>query len=292
MKTTLLGSLGNINKHTVPRLVADGHDVTVITSSPERVAAIEALGAKALVGSMSDSVFLTHSLRGSDVVYLMISGAPAGDLMESVKNQAEIFKMAVHAAEIKNVVLLSSIGAQNPDAGILYMYHYTENALSSLLSDINLAIIRPVGFYNNLFGDLQTIKTAKIIYSSVPADVQRKWVDPSDIAELQYQFLTALPAGKTIKYVVSDTASGNDWLDALKENGLEVNYQLISDDAVKENLLKAGFSEANAENYMKMSAAQRRPDAFYEDIEKIGFHQGKVKLADFAKIFAGAYKVQ
>jgi hypothetical protein len=33
MKITVLGSLGNINRYYLPRLIADGHDVTVITSS-------------------------------------------------------------------------------------------------------------------------------------------------------------------------------------------------------------------------------------------------------------------
>lgn len=50
MKITVLGSLGNINRHYLPKLIAGGHDVTVITISRERVAEIEAIGAKAALG--------------------------------------------------------------------------------------------------------------------------------------------------------------------------------------------------------------------------------------------------
>lgn len=285
MKVTLLGSLGNINRFTIPRLIDHHHEVTVVTSNATHKADIEKLGARALIGSMQDVIFLTQALMGADIAYLMISGSASDDLMASVKNQADIFATAVKNSGVKNVVNLSSIGAQNPEAGILYMYHYVEEALSAI-KNINLAIIRPVGFYSNLYGDLQTIKTQRKIFSSVPVDVKRAWTDPSDIAAQQYAFLTNIPSGKTIKYVVSDYVTGNDWVRALSEHHLFVDYVTITDEQVKQNLLSAGFSEINAEAFAQMIAAQRTPDAFYEDIEAIGFYQGKVKLIDFAKSFA------
>ncbi|MCG0658927.1 hypothetical protein IMAU70004_01571 [Lactiplantibacillus plantarum] len=36
MKIAMLGSLGNINRIVVPKLVQAGHDVTVISTSPKR----------------------------------------------------------------------------------------------------------------------------------------------------------------------------------------------------------------------------------------------------------------
>ncbi len=42
MKIAMLGSLGNINRIVVPKLVQAGHDVTVISTSPKRQASIEA----------------------------------------------------------------------------------------------------------------------------------------------------------------------------------------------------------------------------------------------------------
>lgn len=45
MKIIVTGSLGNIGKSLTPTLVQKGHDVTVITSTAERVKSIEAFGA-------------------------------------------------------------------------------------------------------------------------------------------------------------------------------------------------------------------------------------------------------
>ncbi|MFC4653272.1 NAD(P)H-binding protein [Lactococcus nasutitermitis] len=292
MKITLLGSIGNINTHTIPRLVADGHEVTVITSNENHISQIEALGARAAVGSMTDNNFLTQTFMGQDTVYLMISGTPSGeDMMQVAKEQATIFKSAIEQSDVKNVVNLSSVGAQDKNAGILYMYHFIEDALSSI-SNISLAIVRPVGFYSNLFSDMRTIKVQGTIFSNVPADIERAWTTPSDIAEQVYQFLIETPAGKTIKYVVSDWATGNDWIAALADNAISANYQLVTDDMVKQGLLAAGFSDKTATAFVEMSAAQRNPEPFYKNIKEIGYYQGQVKLTDFAKIFAKAYNTQ
>ena len=41
MKIAMLGSLGNINRIVVPKLVQAGHDVTVISISPKRQASLK-----------------------------------------------------------------------------------------------------------------------------------------------------------------------------------------------------------------------------------------------------------
>ncbi len=47
MNYVITGSIGNISKPVIQQLVAANHQVTVITSSTERVADIEAIGATA-----------------------------------------------------------------------------------------------------------------------------------------------------------------------------------------------------------------------------------------------------
>jgi 3-hydroxyisobutyrate dehydrogenase-like beta-hydroxyacid dehydrogenase len=45
MKITVTGSLGNISKPLATQLVKAGHQVTVVSSSPDKAEAIKALGA-------------------------------------------------------------------------------------------------------------------------------------------------------------------------------------------------------------------------------------------------------
>ena len=71
MKITISGSLGNIGKHLTEKLIAAGHNVTVISSNTERKTPIEALGAQAAIGSVSDAAFLKKAFAGADAVFAM-----------------------------------------------------------------------------------------------------------------------------------------------------------------------------------------------------------------------------
>lgn len=292
MKITVLGSLGNINRNYLPRLIADGHDVTVITSTQDRVDAIHAVGAKAVVGSNRDVNFLTETFKGSDVIYLMISGInpiSGTDMWQAAIELSENYKSAVQNSDVKNVVNLSSIGADNPKAGILYMYHFMEDALNSL-EDVNVVHIRPVGFYSNLFADMQSLKTQQTIFSTVSADITRGWVSPADIADVAYALISHTPAGKSAKFVVSDWATGNDWLKALAKNEIEAKYQQIPVEALAANMKKIGFHEDTANRFVQMNRAGENADEFYASLRATDYHLGKVKLGDFAKVFADIYK--
>ena len=72
MKITLTGSLGNISKPLTEILVKNCHEVTVISSDSKKTNDIEALGAKAAIGSVSDTAFLTEAFKGADAIYAMV----------------------------------------------------------------------------------------------------------------------------------------------------------------------------------------------------------------------------
>ena len=66
----ITGSIGHISKPIVQQLTAAGHHVSVVTSNQDRVKDIEALRAKALVGSVEDAAFVTRSFAHADAVYI------------------------------------------------------------------------------------------------------------------------------------------------------------------------------------------------------------------------------
>lgn len=290
MKITLLGSLGNINRYVVPALVAKGHEVTVITSSPERVPAIETLGATAAVGTMTDEGFLAATFQGSDVVYLMISGTGATtDLNQEMTKQGQIFRKAVMTAGIKRIVQLSSIGAEaGPEAGSLYAYHFLEKELAKL-SETDIAFVRPVGFYNNLFSNLTSLKEENKVYSNLPADLHQKFVSPEDIAAVVESLILSTPTGITSRYVVSDTFTMADFLAVLaRETGKpQADFIAITDEQLKAGMLANHVPEAIITAFIKTSEYQRTGKT-YDPLTSDNTVTGKVKLADFVSTFAGA----
>ena len=150
---------------------------------------------------------------------------------------------------------------------------------------MNVADIRPVGFYSNLFADLPNLKTMHTIFGPVPPNIAHGWVSPVDIADVAYALINHTPTGKNAKFVVSDWASGNDWLKALSENEIEAIYQQIPVEVLVENMIKINFHEDTAHRFAQMSRAGESPNEFYASPRATDYHLGKVKLIDFAKVF-------
>lgn len=191
MKIVLTGSLGRIGKPLTKSLVKNGNSVTVISSKTERKAEIEALGAKAAIGSMQDVDFLTTTFKNADAVYLMVAWDAIGNIFDKeidfpteFLKIASIYKQAVEQSGVKKVVHLSSIGAHtNKSIGSLSIYHAVEKIMNELSSNVSIKFMRPVAFYPNIFRFMQTIKADNTIVQSYGGDKKEPWVSTLDIAD-------------------------------------------------------------------------------------------------------------
>ena len=77
MKVFLLRGTGAIGGHTLPALVAAGHEVSAVTRSPEKAAAVRAQGARSVEVSMFDRTALARVLRGHDAVVNLATAMPS-----------------------------------------------------------------------------------------------------------------------------------------------------------------------------------------------------------------------
>ena len=298
MNIVLTGSIGNIGRPLTQELVKKGHSVTVISSNPERRSAIEAIGAKAAIGSMFDADFLSETFKGADIVYLMETMEAAGDMFDrsvdfigSIDKIVHSYKTAVENAGIKKIVHLSSIGAHtNKDTGILVFHYNAENTLRQLAGDVAIKFIRPSAIYFNMFSFVNSIKNKGAIFSNYGGDQKEPWVSPLDIATVIAEEMDAPFKGRTVRYVASDEVSPNDIATALgKAIGKpDLKWNVISDEELLKGWLNIGFNEQVAKGFVEFQASQRT-GAFYEDYYRNRPVLGKVKLADFAKEFAEAY---
>jgi len=112
MKIIITGSLGNISKPLAEQLVKAGHHVTVISSKVDKVAEIEAIGAKAAIGSVSNIEFLNATFAGADVVYTMVPpNFGATHYRQYIASVGQKYAEAIQKAGVKRIVNLSSLGA-------------------------------------------------------------------------------------------------------------------------------------------------------------------------------------
>ncbi|VDG25437.1 SDR family oxidoreductase [Lactiplantibacillus mudanjiangensis] len=284
MKIILTGSLGHISRPLTQQLLKAGHEVTVISHNSDRAPEITALGATPAIGSIADEAFLTQTFAGADVVYLMITAAASGmDIFAAGKQQAQTYVNAVKANKVKQVVNLSSIGAEGgPEVGALHIYNIIEGVLTAGLPGVNLTFVRPTGMYYNLFSHLTTIKQSQTIYTNAAIDKPQSWVAPADIVPVVFKALTAPEAGVTSQYVASDELSYQQVAIILGNAlGLEVKVVQIDDDTALKGMLAAGAPASFATEYIKMVAFERDHD-FYADYRQHQPVLGPTKLTDFA----------
>ncbi len=297
MKIIVTGSLGNISKPLAIELVQKGHSVTVISSKAERQAAIEAIGAKAAIGSMEDADFLTATFKGADVVYVMETLGTGAffnqnlDIIAAITKIGENYKHAIEKSGVKRVVHLSSIGAHtNKGNGLLAFHYNVENSLRELPADVSIKFMRPVGFYYNMFAFIPSIKAQGAIFSNYGGDEKEPWVSPLDIAATIAEEIEKPFEGRTIRYIASDEVSPNEVARILGEaiGKPDTKWVVISDEQLLKGMVGAGMSQQAAKGFVEMNEC-RRGGVLYKDYYSKRPVLGKKKLADFAKDFAAVY---
>lgn len=296
MNIIVTGSLGHIGRPLTEALVKQGHSVTVVSSKPGRAAEIEALGAKAAIGSVEDRAFLTRTFEGADLAYTMI---PPGDfrdqdydIYERVRALMNTYRDALSAAGVKRVIHLSSIGAHTDQGnGLLRVHHIAETTLKELPPDVYLAFIRPTGFFYNLLGFIPMIKSQGLIAANYGGDDVASWVAPIDIATvIAEEIENPTLANRSFRYVASDERSCNEVAHILGEaiGKPDLPWITIPSEQMLAGLLAMGMKRQIAEGYVEMYARR----GLYEDYYKHHPALGKTKLTEFAKEFAAAYRRQ
>ncbi|MBO9594012.1 MAG: NAD(P)H-binding protein [Niabella sp.] len=306
MKLIITGSLGNIGKPLTEILVAQGHDVTVVSSDRNKQAAIEALGASAAIGSIADVDFLTALFLDADAVYAMIPlSVTEPDTGDYLRRMARNYVQALKAAKTKRVVVMSGWVAD------LIKAENVESAFEGL--EASITIMRPGSFYTNFYQSIDLIKGKGLMgklltlrYSGLWAlltgrtgllmgnyggDDRIVFVSPKDIADAVAEELVLMPEQNTIRYVGSEELTCNE---AARIIGTAINkpwlkWVLLTDKAMLQGLKMAKVPQKLAETLVEMQAAMHSGKPL-ENFHRNQPKMGKVKLSAFAKEFARVYQ--
>jgi uncharacterized protein YbjT (DUF2867 family) len=171
MKIILTGSLGPISRPLATQLIAQEHDVTVISSNADKKNEIKTLGVNAAIGSIDDVDFLTHTFTGADVAYVMEPTVnmfdPTINLLKHYEKICGKYVQAILNSGLKRIVHLSSIGGHSSTGnGMLAFHYYAEQTLKKLPQDVAITTLRPMSFYSNIMAFLPTIKEQNAIITS------------------------------------------------------------------------------------------------------------------------------
>lgn len=292
MKIIITGSLGNVAKPLAEQLIAEGHDITVISSSESKKSEIENLGAKAAIGSITDLNFLVDTFKGNDAAFLMTPpNMGFENLVENTTNAGKNYAEAVQQTGVKRIVMLSSIGAESPvENGPIKGLHAIEKFYNEL-ENTSVTFLRAGYFYINFFNDIPLIKNAGILGANYPDHTEVPLVHPRDIAKAAAEELLKNSEGKHVKYIVSDVRKAQDFANIFG-NAIgkpELPWVEFKDEDSLHGMLQAGVPQEMAELYTEMGRGIRTGIVQKDFIEHGSVVEGEIKLEEFAKEFADKF---
>ena len=294
MKYAITGSLGHISKPLAQKLIAAGHEVTIISSKEANRDTIEKFGAKAAIGSVEDVSFLTKAFAGADAVYTMVPPYfGATNWKEWIGQIGKNYAQAIKTNQVKYIVNLSSFGADLPDGcGPVSGLYKAEQALNKL-TEVNIKHLRPSYFFDNLLANIELVKNMQIMGSNFGgADYELVLTDTNDIADAAFEELSNLKfKGHSVRYIASDERQTDEIAKVIGSaiGKPSLPWVVFTNEQAKEGMLHAGLPEEVAKNYTEMGAALQSgimPEDYWKNHPA---KLGKVKLEDFARKFAAIY---
>ena len=211
MKYVITGSIGHISKPLAEKLIAEGHDVIIVTSDHKKEGAIKAMGAKPAVGFVEDVKFLNETFKDADAVYTMVPPKwDAHNWKEWIGSIGKNYATSIKDAGIRYVVNLSSIGGHMPDGCGPVSGLYRAEAALNALADVNVRHLRPAYFYHNLLEQIGMIKQGGIMGGNF-GETAFPIVHPAEVAEAAAEELLSLSfTGHSIRYIAGDERTGSE----------------------------------------------------------------------------------
>lgn len=137
----ILGANGQLARNTTRYLLANSNaHLTLYLRRASRLANPDPARVDVVQGDVTDLAALTFAMAGQDVVYANLSGDMA--------SQARVIIDAMHAANLKRLIFISSMGIYGEVPGERYrsvLDPYRDSAALIEASDLDYTILRPGG---------------------------------------------------------------------------------------------------------------------------------------------------
>ena len=178
----VLGASGNTGHVVANNLLARGQKVRVVGRNAAHLQALTAKGAEPFIADVSDTDALAKAFHQADSAYVMIPPNPASnDPLGYSSRVGDEIAAAVRNAGIKNVVALSSIGAdKTTGTGPVLGLYNLEQKLNQI-SGANVLHLRAGYFMENTLPQVNAIRQMGVVVTPLRADLKLAMIATRDI---------------------------------------------------------------------------------------------------------------
>jgi uncharacterized protein YbjT (DUF2867 family) len=189
----VLGASGNTGKVVAKNLLARGQKVRVVGRNAARLQPLAAEGAEIFIGDATDAAALTKAFHKADAAYVMLPPDPTSSDYRAYQDQvSDAIATAVKNASLKNVVSLSSFGADKPSAtGPVAGLYHLEQKLNQL-DDTNVLHLRAGYFMENTLPQVGAIRMLGAAVAPIRPDLKLPMIATRDIGAAAAEALLEL----------------------------------------------------------------------------------------------------
>ena len=204
--------------------------------------------------------FLADAFRGADAVYTLLpTDQRAPDYPGRQDEEGRAIVHAIRASGVRRAVALSCVGTDQPEAtGVILGLRRQELRLRTI-PDIDLCLLRPVSFFENFYGQFETIRHEGIVADSVAADLAIPMVASRDIADAAVEALATRDwSGVTIRELIGPRDLSYREATRIIGDAIgrpDLQYVQLPYDEMAGVLAGAGLSASFAETYVEMTRA-------------------------------------
>lgn len=290
----ITGASGNVGKSVADELLANGKKVVAIGRNENKLESLIFKGAVSCVGDLLDANFVKRAFDGMTAVFCINPlNLHSYEPREDQQNIARNYVDAVKNNSIKHVVLVSSVGAHlRNGAGVIDGLADMEVYFSEM-KDVNVLILRPTYFMENILRQIEIIKQMGFMGSSLSGDLKIPMVAARDVAAVAAKRLLELDfKGHTVEYILGpEDISYNEIARILgKAIGKpDLKYVQFSYDDERKAMVQAGaVSENVAELFIEMTESMNN-GRIAGDIKRTKDNSTNTRLEEFSKTFANAF---
>jgi len=253
----IAGVSGHVGSVVARTLLEQRKPVRVIVRDAAKGDAWKAKGAEVAVAALDDEAAMTKALTGVTGAFLLLPPDVATKTpLEDNARRTGVLTRAAKAAKLSHLVLLSSIGAHQPDGtGPIRALHRAEAELTG--SGAALTFVRAASFHENWGMALGALGQG-MLPTFIPAGLAYPQVASKDIAKVVAAALVEGPtrgAPQIIELSGPRDYSANDAAAALSTiTGKPVKTQDAPLDAVVPTITSFGVSAPVAELFREMYA--------------------------------------
>jgi len=253
----VLGASGNTGHIVATNLLTRGQKVRVVGRNSGHLQPLTSKGAEPFIADVTDSSALAKAFQQAEAAYVMIPpNITSKDPLGYSNRVSDAIAAAVQNAGIKNVVALSSIGAElSSGTGPIVGLHNLEQKLNQI-SHANVLFLRAGYFMENTLPQVNAIRQMGSLAGPFRADLKVPMIATRDIGAAAADGLLHPIHGKQTRELNGQRDLNYIEVAAIIGKAIgkpDLKYVQVPDDQFRGVLVQMGLSESYAKLLLEMT---------------------------------------